>query len=147
MTIARKRKSFGSNVPTPTQGLEIELNGDKVFKVRSQISGMSLLNVIAQMEGDDEGAAAKAMIDFVSMCFLKEDREEGMEYLMDSDPPITLDELQEIVQWLIGEYTGNDTDPSSSSTSGSEHDGSTTTEDASATVSTSETSTESSSQQ
>lgn len=147
MTTPRKRKSFGSNLPVEVQGLEIELNGDAVFKVRPQISGLSLLNVIAQMEGDDEGAAAKAMIDFIGSCFLKEDREAGMAYLMDSDPPISLDSLQEIVQWLIGEYTGNDTDPSSSSTSGSDNAGSTTTEDASETVSTSENSTASNSQQ
>lgn len=146
MSIPRKRKSFGSQVPVETQGLELELN-DQVFRVRGEMSGLSLLNVIAEMEGDDEGAAAKAMIQFISNCFLKEDREAGMEYLMDADPPIDLETLQEIVQWLIGEYTGNDMDPSSSSTSGSDNGGSTTTAAASETVSISENLTLSSSPQ
>lgn len=146
MSVGRKRKSFGSRLPQETQGLEMELNEDRVFLVRPKMSGIALLRVIASMEGEDEGAAAGAMIHFISSAFLAQDREAGMAYLEESDPPIDLDDLKDIVQWLIGEYTGNSTDPSPSSTSGSEGDGSTTTEERSETVSTSPSSTDTSSQ-
>lgn len=136
MSGQRIRKSFGSRVPVEVQGLELELN-DKVFKVRPKISGITLLRVIAATEGDDDGAAANAMIDFLEKCFLKEDRDAGMDYLENGDPPLTMDDLQSIVQYLIGVYTGNSTDPSPSSTSGSTGDGSTTTAAPSETVSTS----------
>lgn len=137
MSTGRKRRSFGSRVPVAVEGLELELNDGHIFKVRPQMSGLRLLNVIAEMEGDDEGAAARAMIEFLRSCFLLEDRDKAMEYLEDSDPPIDLDDLRDIVQWLIGEYTGNSTDPSQSSSSGSDSGGSTTTEEPSVTASTS----------
>ena len=128
MSIKRKKKSFGSRVPVETVGLEMELN-DQVFRVRPAMSGLALLRVIAAMEGDDEGAAAGAMIGFISNAFLIEDREAGMDYLENGDPAIELDDLKDIVQWLIGEYTGNSTDPSQPSTSGSDSVGSTTTDE------------------
>ena len=132
----RKRKSFGSLVPDPVAGLEIEVNG-KIFKVRPKMSGLLLLRVISAMEGDDESAAAGAMIGFLEKAFLVEDRERAMEYLETGDPAVELDELSEIIQYLIGEYTGNSTGPSQSSTSGQERDGSITTVELSETVSTS----------
>ena len=141
MTI-RKRKSFGSRLPAKAPGdpllqasvLEIEIN-DQVFKVRASMSGLTLLRVISAMEGDDESAAAGAMIGFLEKAFLTEDRERGMEYLETAEPTIDLEGLSEIIQYLIGEYTGNSTDPSPSSTSGQERDGSITTVELSETAS------------
>ncbi|QGF20274.1 hypothetical protein SEA_SIXAMA_95 [Gordonia phage Sixama] len=138
MTLERKKISFGSRTPQPIAGLDMELN-DQVFKVRPKMSGIALLRVISSMEGEDEGAAANAMIDFISSAFLKEDRERGMEYLEFGEPAIELEELKDIVQALITQYTGNFTDPSQSSTSGSADDGSITTAEPYETVSTSQT--------
>ncbi|UXE04238.1 tail assembly chaperone [Gordonia phage BlueNGold] len=140
MANERRRVSFGSRTPQPIQGLDMELN-DQVFKVRPKMSGIALLRVIGSMEGEDEGAAAGAMIDFISRAFLEEDRERGMNYLEFGEPPIELEDLKDIVQYLIGQYTGNFTDPSPSSTSGSASDGSTTTAAPSEMVSTSPNST------
>lgn len=137
MSLQRKKKSFGSNVPAEIAGLEVEFCG-KSFKVRPRMSGLSLLRVIAAMEGEDEGAAANAMTYFLELAFLTEDREEAMETLANGEPPLELDQLSDLIQWLIGEYTGNSTDPSQSSTSGQDSDGSTTTVVLSETVSTSE---------
>lgn len=136
----RIRKSFGTKLPSTSPGLELELNTE-VFKVRSKMSGLALLRVIKGMDGDDEGAAAEVMFEFLEKTFLKEDRERGMDYLENSDPPIDIAELQKIIQWLIGEYTGNPTGPSSSSTDGSVTTGSTSTDEPSATASISEIST------
>ncbi|QDK02632.1 tail assembly chaperone [Gordonia phage Phendrix] len=100
----RNRRKFGSNIPLPVEGLELELN-DQVFKVRGEMSGARLLKVVADMDGDNEAASARAMLEFLESSFLLEDRERGMDYLYNSDPPIGFDTLQEIIEWLIESYT------------------------------------------
>ncbi|QBZ72704.1 tail assembly chaperone [Gordonia phage Phendrix] len=113
----RNRRKFGSNIPLPVEGLELELN-DQVFKVRGEMSGARLLKVVADMDGDNEAASARAMLEFLESSFLLEDRERGMDYLYNSDPPIGFDTLQEIIEWLIESYTKKATEQSPQSSAG-----------------------------
>lgn len=115
--MSRVRRTFGSNIPAPVDGLEMEL-GDQVFKLRPTISGARLLKVVADMDSDSEGQSAKAMLEFLKAAFLLEDRERGMEYLYDSDPPVDFNTLQEIIEWLIETYTKKVSEQSPPSSAG-----------------------------
>lgn len=123
----RKRKSFGTRpaegAPVGAPPIELEIFGE-VFKVRGQMSGVYLMHIIRSIEGNSEAQAISAMYKFLEDVFLKENREEAMEFLRTSEPVVDMEMLQDIIYYLIGEYTGNPIEPSPSSTSGSDDTGS-----------------------
>lgn len=133
--MSKKSKAFGEYRPVGFPSMELAIY-DQTFKVRGMMAAVRLFDVIQVMEGmsdESEGeGAAKTMMNFLSDAFLTEDRERGMEFLRNSEVPVTMVMLIDIIQWLIEEYTGNPTESSeSSSENGSSSDGSGNTESAS----------------
>lgn len=127
---ARKSKSFGSGMPVGVPHMELNIH-DQTFKVRGAMSGIRLLHVMSAMEGDPgEGenqksnAITETLLQFISDSFLTEDRARGVDYLENSDPPVELPTLIEIIQWLVEEYTANPTQQPTPSTDGSAVSGS-----------------------
>lgn len=118
-----RAKSFGSPTPQGVQPMLLEVN-DQKFKVRGAMSGVRLLNLVRAMDGTGDTDSASEMLKFIETALLVEDRERGMHYLTDSDPPVTLTTLTEIITWLIEEYSGKPTPQSTSSAPGSETTGS-----------------------
>lgn len=123
--MTRKTRQFGEYKPVGVPSMEMTIY-DQTFKVRGSMSGIRILNMVQIMDGDsDEFDAPAAMKQFLSDSFLVEDRERGMAFLEDSDPhpPVTLAMLQDVIKWLIEEYTGNPTQPSETSASEQPQDG------------------------
>lgn len=126
----KKSKQFGSYTPMGISPMEMTIN-DQTFKVRGAMSGIQLLNMIKAMDGDNDVDSAATMIGFIERAILVEDRERAMDYLENSEPPVPLTMLTDIITWLIEEYTGKPTEPSAPSADGSTSSGSTNTESAS----------------
>jgi hypothetical protein len=105
MTI--KEKAFGgSPIPGGVPPMIMTIN-DQQFRVRGSISGLRLLMLIKAMDGSsDDTDSATEMIKFIEFAALTEDRDRLMNYLLESDPPVPLTTLTEIITWLIGEYSG-----------------------------------------
>lgn len=129
-----RSKSFGSYKPVGAPSMDMTVNGE-TFKVRGAMSGIQLLNMIKALDGDDQMDSAVTMIEFIRRALLTEDRERGMDFLENSEPPVPLTTLTEIITWLIEEYTVKPTEPSTPSADGSTTTGSTSTENASSTES------------
>lgn len=136
----RKRKSFGSapagGAPVGAPPIELEIYG-KTYLARGEMPGVYLMDIIRTIEGESESDAANAMLKFLEDIFLKRDREAAMSALRDTENVVPMGMLQEIIYYLIGEYTGNPTAPAASSTSGSDSIGSGNTEEPSVMASTS----------
>lgn len=143
---ARKAKQFGSGIPQGVPHMELNIY-QETFKVRGSMSGVRLLHVMDSMDGnkDDERSITEVIEQFLSDALLTEDRERGMDFLENSDPPIDLTMLLEIIRWLIEQYTANPTQSSAPSENGSESDGSGSSENAPQPASTSGNSTDNSS--
>lgn len=116
----RKTKQFGAGVPVGLPHMELHVY-DQTFKVRGKMSGIRLLHVMSAMDGNTESEASitRVIIQFLSDALLTEDRARGLDYLENSDPPIDLPMLIEIIQWLVEQYTANPTQPSEPSDNGS----------------------------
>lgn len=109
--MSQRKRKFGSDIPpegAPPMTLELY---DQSFQIRGEMSGLRILKVIEALDGSDEGEGmdVSVLIKFIADSFLTEDRERGVEYLTGDDPVIPLPVLIDVVQWLIGEYTGNPT--------------------------------------
>lgn len=109
--MSQRKRKFGGDVPpegAPPMTLELY---DQSFQIRGEMSGLRILKVIEALDGSDEGEGmdVAVLIKFIADSFLAEDRERGVEYLTGDDPVIPLPVLIDVVQWLIGEYTGNPT--------------------------------------
>ena len=124
MTV-RKAKQFGAGVPVGLPHMELNIY-DQSFKVRGKMSGIRLLHVMSAMDGnaESEQSITRVIIQFLSDALLTEDRARGLDYLENSDPPIDLPMLIEIIQWLVEQYTANPTQLPEQSDSGSSTGGS-----------------------
>jgi hypothetical protein len=136
----RKSRKFGAGIPQGIPSMDLEIF-DETFKVRGQVSGVKLLNVMKALENssakakaaqdgnaaeddDDSMSEIDVVLDFLEFAFLVEDRERAMKFLEEQEaPPVDMPMLMEIFQWLIGEYTGNPTEPPTESEPGSQSDG------------------------
>lgn len=128
----RKAKQFGSGVPVGLPHMELNIY-DQTFKVRGKMSGVRLLHVMSAMDGNTESEVSitKVIMKFLSDALLTEDRARGLDYLENSDPPIDLPMLIEIIQWLVEQYTANPTQQPEPSGNGSTPAGLGSTESAS----------------
>lgn len=142
--MATKKKSFGSHVPKGINPMELEIN-DQTFLVRGAMSGVQLLQLIKAMDGNGDSDSADTMLNFIERSIIEDDRERAMEYLANSEPPVPLTTLTDIITWLIEEYTGKPTELSGTSSDGSLTTGSGNTELPSTTESISKSSPEDSS--
>jgi hypothetical protein len=128
MSAPRKSRRFGgSGIPQGAPSMDLEIY-DQVFRVRGQVAGVKLLNVMKALDSNSTAGADESEIDvimdFLEFCFLAEDREAAMKYLAEADdPPVDMPMLVEILQWLIGEYTGNPTEQPAGSEDGSSNAG------------------------
>jgi hypothetical protein len=119
-------KTFGKRSAPRRAPIPFILN-DQTFHVRGHMSGLRILNLFSAMDSTNERDSAAEMRMFLEKAFVDEDRERGMMYLTESEPPVELADLTEIISWLVGEYSGNDSSPSEPSTDGSSPIGTTPT--------------------
>lgn len=144
--MSQRKRKFGSTVPHEgTSPMVLEIY-DREFKVRGEMPGLRILRIIDAMESSEEdGVDVGMLVSFIRDAFLASDREEGMAALEDPDKVVPFTMLIEIVQWLVGEYTGNPTEQQPQSETSSETTGLSSSESAPSTGSTSAVLTESNS--
>lgn len=123
-----RTKAFGSRVAQQgDEPMRMEIN-DQVFLVNPTLAGVRLLRLIKAMDAaNEEDNSATEMLSFIESAVVPSDRARCMQYLLDSDPPIELGTLTEIITWLIEEYSGKNSKSSPSSVTGSETSTSTST--------------------
>lgn len=76
------------------------------FQSRGSVPGALLLDLVASGISTEGGFQAAAMQRFLSQCISKNDRARFLSLLQESDPPIDMGNLQEVVQFLA-EQLGN----------------------------------------
>jgi hypothetical protein len=110
-----RHKSFGSRKLKGSTPLTFDLlEGKYTFTAKSRIQGALLLDFVAQTE--DGGAAAAAhLTDFISAVLkTDEDRElfSSVIHSDDEDDTIEIEDLADIVSWLVEEYSQRPTQES-----------------------------------
>jgi hypothetical protein len=110
-------KAFGKRT-APRRGPIPFLLHDQEFHVKGHMAGLRVLNLFSAMDSLNERDSAVEMRMFIEKALTDEDRERGMAYLTDSEPPLELSDLIEIISWLVSVYSGNDGNPSVPSTDG-----------------------------
>ena len=144
--MSQRKKKFGSTIPHEGASPMVLEIYDREFKVRGEMPGLRILRIIDAMESSDEdGVDVGMLVSFIRDAFLAPDREEGMAALEDPDKVVPFTMLIEIVQWLVGEYTGNPTEQQPQSETTSETTGLSSSESVPSTGSTSAVLTESNS--
>jgi len=111
-------KSFGKRKTVKRGPITFQIHEEE-FRVRGHMSGLRILNLLSSMDSSRENDSAQEMKKFLERAFIDEDREKGMDYLANSEEPVELSDLVEIITWLISEYSGNASSPSEPSTDGS----------------------------
>jgi len=133
---ARKSKSFGGGT-VPVGAPPIDLNiYDQTFQVRGAMSGVRLLKIMRALDGaqkENEESTTEAVLKFITDAFLIEDRERGLDFLENAEPPVEFPLLMEIIQWLVEQYVGNPTEPVEQSQPTSTSTGTSSSESASST--------------
>lgn len=109
--VSKNKRFGGSAIPVGVPPIELNIY-EQTFSVRGAMSGVRLLKIMRALDGNQrEGdeSTTDAVLGFLSDAFLVADRERGMDFLENSDPPVEFPLLMEIVQWLVEQYVGNPT--------------------------------------
>lgn len=75
----------------------------ETFRVRPRVPGSVLLDVVAAGTLDSSYQAA-AIRKFFHVALLDEDRERFFKTIEESDPPVEMTDLSDIINYLMGEY-------------------------------------------
>ena len=90
----------------------------QTFRCVPAIQGRTLLDFIA-MSADDNGAAsAGAVLQFFNVALVSADRERFTALTSADDTVVPLETLASIMEWLVEQYAGRPTEPSSPSEPG-----------------------------
>jgi hypothetical protein len=101
----------------PTDPVTFSLN-NQTFSARPAIQGAFLLHFVTQADSDSGGQAAEALMNFYQRVLLPESWERFEKLINDPDTIVSIEQLSEIVGWLVSEYTKRPTTGSSSSSPG-----------------------------
>jgi hypothetical protein len=82
------------------------------------MQGRSLIDFIAQSSADDPSSSARAVLGFFDQAVVEEDHEKFNRITTGGETIVPMDTLSEIMDWLVEQYTGRPTEPSTPSPSG-----------------------------
>lgn len=88
------------------------------FKCLVQPPAGVLTDLVATADKSD-AAKVSGLVEFIGGCLAEADAEQFELVIHDKDTIVPIDTLNDIAQWLIEEYTGRPTTPSSTSQPGS----------------------------
>jgi hypothetical protein len=107
-------QSFTS--PPSKEPIQFDVDGD-VFEAAGAPPGGALLDVVAFATGTNL-QRMKAIGDFLDVALLPESRDRFLARLRSTDRPISLATASQIMAWLLGQYSGRPTVPSTSTPNG-----------------------------
>jgi hypothetical protein len=108
-----RHRDFGSPVDQD-EPITFTLYG-QTFRCATALQGRTLLDFIATSADDNGAASAKAVIEFFDVAIVAADRERFNAVTSSEDTVVPLDTLAKIMEWLIEQYAGRPTEPSSPS--------------------------------
>jgi hypothetical protein len=105
-------KDFGSgDQDKPAQPISFKLHGEE-FSCKPKMQGKVLLDLVAKSSAQDNPGEAAAIINKFFQLVLAADSHTRFEALVESDDKIVeVEQLSEIVAWLVEQYTDRPTQP------------------------------------
>jgi hypothetical protein len=91
---------------------------DSVFKCVPALQGRSLIKFIQMADNDDAGSSAASLLEFLDNVLVPADKERFKAMCTSATHVVPLETLSEITTWLVEQYTGRPTQPSSDSSVG-----------------------------
>lgn len=114
----KRHKSFGVKNIEELEPITFDL-GEETFTCHAAIQGKVILDIMKlAAEGDEETRGvmmAISVLDFFEKVMPEEEYERLGKLMEDPKQIVELDVLSEIMSWLIEEYSGRPTEPSSES--------------------------------
>jgi len=118
-------KDFGSPVAANSdEPITFQLYGE-TYKCQPAMQGRLLIEFIAQSSVEDPSSSAKAILNFFDSALAPDDRGRFKELTESEDRVVPMETLTEIMDWLVEQYTGRPTEPSSPSEPGDTSTGTT----------------------
>lgn len=105
---AKRHRSFGGHKKKATP-LSFELQGE-TFKCYPRMTGAALIDFAAAATSDDTSRSTAATLEFFEGVMKPEEHKRFDEFIRDPDKEIEIDELAEVVEWLVEEYTNRPTE-------------------------------------
>ena len=127
MATAGRFKDFGTAVAIedfPPLGFKLN---DEEFTCKAALPGAVLLDMVRRLDSES-GAAAQAVLDFISYALEDNDLERFQTLLADPDKIVQMEMLGTIVGWLVEQYTTRPTKARSRSSNGRTSGGRTSTD-------------------
>jgi hypothetical protein len=90
----------------------------QTFRCVPSLQGRTLLDFIATSANEDGAASAGAVLKFFDVAITAADRDRFTELTTSEDTVVPLETLASIMEWLVEQYAGRPTEPSSPSEPG-----------------------------
>lgn len=105
MTSDNKRhKSFGGRNRKSSEPISFDIDGEE-FHCHKTIPGASLIDFSAAATSDNSSEATRATLDFFKSAMSEEEHARFDEFIRDPEREVEIEDLAEIIEWLIEEYT------------------------------------------
>lgn len=118
-----RRKRFNTHSESGTDDVVILDINDQEFKCKSRIPGIVLMSWVSKIDMDDPAAAAGAVEEMLKAAIEDHEWDRFYEYISDPVNDVDLKTLSRMTGWLVEQYTGNPTPPSSDSSDGQRWNG------------------------
>lgn len=123
LTVAMRRKKFSTRGNVGSDDVVIlELN-DREFKCKSRIPGIVLMRWVSHIDQDDPAKSAGAVEELMRQSIAPDDVDDFFEYIEDPVNDVDIKTLSQMAGWVVEQLTGNPTQESSDSSSGSRWSG------------------------
>ena len=106
--MARQRDFGATKRADEFEALNFTLNGVQ-FDCKPAVQGATLLSFVASANADDPAASAAAINTFFRACLTNDSYEAFVAMTTGDEVIVEMENLTEIVQWLIEEYTARPT--------------------------------------
>ena len=108
MTVADKRhKSFGGHKKKAIP-LSFDLDGE-TFAVHSRLPGAALIDFASAATSEDVSKSTSATLEFFEGAMTDDEHARFNKFIRDPVREVEIEDLAEIVEWLIEEYTSRPT--------------------------------------
>jgi hypothetical protein len=111
-----RHKDFGAPASSD-EPITFNLYGE-TFRCQPAIQGTALLRFISKAGSDDANESADSVLEFLHLAIAPTDRERFAALTTSDETVVPLESLASIMEWLVEQYSGRPTVPSSPSEPG-----------------------------